>query len=47
MNLLFDDDRSRIEEAVAAEIAEAVRFAEAGPLEPVEDLTKDVHTKFA
>jgi pyruvate dehydrogenase E1 component alpha subunit len=44
MSLLSDDDRSRIEEAVAAEIDEAVRFAEAGPLEPVEDLTKDVYT---
>lgn len=47
MNLLSDDDRSRIEEAVAAEIDEAVRFAEAGPFEPVGDLTKDVYTELA
>jgi pyruvate dehydrogenase E1 component alpha subunit len=47
VNLLSDDDRSRIEEAVAAEIDEAVRFAEAGPFEPVGDLTKDVYTELA
>ena len=33
-----------LEKDVAAEVAEAVAFAEAGPWEPVEDLTKDVYT---
>ena len=33
-----------LEDAVAEEIAEAVAFAEASPLEPVEDLLKDVYT---
>ena len=33
-----------LEDAVAAEIDEAVAFAEAGPWEPVEDLLKDVYT---
>jgi TPP-dependent pyruvate/acetoin dehydrogenase alpha subunit len=47
MNLLSDDDRSSIEQAVASEIDEAVRFAEAGPLEPIEDLAKDVYTALA
>lgn len=42
--LLSDEDMAGIEAAVAAEIDEAVAFAEAGPWEPVEDLTKDVHT---
>jgi TPP-dependent pyruvate/acetoin dehydrogenase alpha subunit len=37
-------DRAEIEAAVAAEIEAAVAFAEAGPWEPVEDLTKDVYT---
>ena len=32
-----------IEAEVAAEIAEAVAFAEAGPWEPVEDLTRFVY----
>jgi pyruvate dehydrogenase E1 component alpha subunit len=34
-----------IEERVAGEIAEAVRFAELGTWEPVADLTKDVYTR--
>jgi TPP-dependent pyruvate/acetoin dehydrogenase alpha subunit len=42
--LLNDTDLRKIETAIAAEIDEAVAFAEAGPWEPVEDLTKDVHT---
>jgi pyruvate dehydrogenase E1 component alpha subunit len=42
--LLSDADRAALEEAVAAEVAEAVAFAEAGPWEPVEDLLRDVHT---
>ena len=33
-----------LEADVAAEIAQAVAFAEAGTWEPVEDLTRDVHT---
>ena len=41
---LADADWSEIERTVAAEVAEAVAFAEAGPWEPVEDLLKDVHT---
>jgi TPP-dependent pyruvate/acetoin dehydrogenase alpha subunit len=42
--LLSDAERASIENAVAATIAEAVAFAEAGPWEPVEDLTRDVYT---
>ncbi len=42
--LLTDADLATIEARVAAEIDEAVAFAEAGPWEPVEDLTKDVYT---
>jgi TPP-dependent pyruvate/acetoin dehydrogenase alpha subunit len=34
-----------LEGEVAAEVAEAVAFAEAGTWEPVEDLTKDVYTE--
>jgi pyruvate dehydrogenase E1 component alpha subunit len=40
-------DLASLEAEVAAEIDEAVRFAEAGPWEPVEDLTRDVHTPAA
>ena len=35
---------SAIEDAVALEIDAAVEYAEAGSLEPIEDLTKDVYT---
>jgi pyruvate dehydrogenase E1 component alpha subunit len=42
--LLGDADVDKIELEVAAEIGDAVAFAEAGPWEPVEDLTKDVYT---
>ena len=42
--LLADADLAALEKDVAAEVAEAVAFAEAGPWEPVEDLTKDVYT---
>jgi len=38
-------DLSAIEVGVTAEIDEAVRCAEAGPWEPVEDLTRDVYTR--
>jgi pyruvate dehydrogenase E1 component alpha subunit len=44
---LTDADRASMEAAVAAEVAEAVAFAEAGPWEPVEDLLRDVHTPAA
>jgi pyruvate dehydrogenase E1 component alpha subunit len=40
--LLNDDDMSSIEAAIAAELADAVQFAETSPWEPVEDLTKNV-----
>lgn len=43
--LLTDVDLADSEERVAAEIAEAIAFAEAGTWEPIEDLTKDVHTQ--
>jgi TPP-dependent pyruvate/acetoin dehydrogenase alpha subunit len=33
-----------LEAEVAAEVAEAVAFAESGPWEPVEDLLRDVYT---
>lgn len=42
--LLTDADLADSEQRVATEIAEAIAFAEAGPWEPVEDLTKDVVT---
>jgi pyruvate dehydrogenase E1 component alpha subunit len=40
-----DADRSAIEADVARSIDEAVGCAEAGPWEPVEDLTRDVYTE--
>jgi pyruvate dehydrogenase E1 component alpha subunit len=43
-NLLDDKELAALEAEVAAEVAEAVTFAESGPWEPVEDLLKDVHT---
>lgn len=43
-NLLTDSDLADLEKKVAAEIADAVAFAEAGPWEPIGDLLKDVHT---
>ena len=42
--LLHDADVEKTEAAIAAEIAEAVAFAETGPWEPIEDLRKDVYT---
>jgi pyruvate dehydrogenase E1 component alpha subunit len=42
--VLGEGDVGEIEASVAAEVAGAVAFAEAGPWEPVEDLLKDVHT---
>jgi pyruvate dehydrogenase E1 component alpha subunit len=45
--LLSASDWAALEREVAAELDEAVAFAEAGPLEPVEDLLKDVSTPAA
>ena len=42
---LDDPDRSRIEDEVEKEIADAVEFAEAGALEPVVDLTRFVQSE--
>jgi pyruvate dehydrogenase E1 component alpha subunit len=41
--LLDDAGLNAIEASVEEEVEEAVRFAEAGPWEPVEDLTRDVY----
>jgi TPP-dependent pyruvate/acetoin dehydrogenase alpha subunit len=41
---LTEADLDSMETTIAAEIAEAVSFAETGPWEPLEDLTKDVYT---
>ena len=41
-NLLTAEDLAAIEAAVATEVAEAVAYAEAGTLESVDDLTRDV-----
>jgi pyruvate dehydrogenase E1 component alpha subunit len=43
-DLLDDGDLARLEAEIATELDEAVAIAEAGPVEPVEDLTKDVYT---
>jgi len=44
----LDDARfEEIEQAVGREVAEAVAFAEAGTLEPVGDLTRDVYARAA
>jgi len=43
--MAVDEELTRIEAAVTAEIAEAVSFAEAAPLEPVGDLTRFVHSE--
>ena len=42
--LLSDRTWNEMETSVAAEIAEAIAVAEAGPWEPIEDLTRDVYT---
>lgn len=42
--LLTDSELTVLEARIAAEISEAVAFAESGPWEPVEDLLKDVYT---
>jgi len=43
--LLHVDDLKRLEEEVAAEVAEAVAFAEAGEWEPVSELTRGVYAE--
>jgi pyruvate dehydrogenase E1 component alpha subunit len=43
-SVLSEAEFAAMEGAVATEIDAAVRFAEEGPWEPVEDLTKDVYT---
>ena len=43
-DLLSDEEWTEMEAGVAAEIEEAIAFAEAGPWEPVEDLANDVYT---
>jgi pyruvate dehydrogenase E1 component alpha subunit len=45
--LLDDDALAALESAVEREIAAAVEFAEAGTLEPVADLTRDVYARGA
>jgi pyruvate dehydrogenase E1 component alpha subunit len=45
--LLTDKSWSEMEASVVAEIDAAVAFAEEGPWEPVEDLTRDVYTPTA
>ena len=42
--VLSEDDLGALEATVAREIDDAIQTAEAGPWEPVEDLTKDVYT---
>jgi pyruvate dehydrogenase E1 component alpha subunit len=44
LGLLNDADLADSEQRVAAEITDAVAFAEAGPWEPIEDLMNDVYT---
>jgi len=43
--LLHDEDEEQLETSIAAEVTDAVAFAEAGPWEPVENLTKDVYSR--
>jgi TPP-dependent pyruvate/acetoin dehydrogenase alpha subunit len=42
--LVSDEEVTKMESDIAAEIDGAVAYAEAGPWEPIEDLTKDVYT---
>jgi pyruvate dehydrogenase E1 component alpha subunit len=44
-SVLSDGDLASLEASVGAEVDEAVRVAETGPWEPVEDLTRDVYTE--
>jgi pyruvate dehydrogenase E1 component alpha subunit len=43
--LIADADVEAIEAGITAEIADAVAFADAGTLEPVENLTRDVYAR--
>lgn len=43
--LLLDDDLEILEQAVLAEVEEAVAFAESGTLEPIEDLERFVYSE--
>jgi pyruvate dehydrogenase E1 component alpha subunit len=45
LGLLDDADLAAIEAEVAAEVADAIAFAEAGTLEPVEELTRFVYSE--
>jgi pyruvate dehydrogenase E1 component alpha subunit len=45
--LLTDDDLAALEVEIAAELDAAIAAAEAGPLEPLDDLAKDVYTPVA
>jgi TPP-dependent pyruvate/acetoin dehydrogenase alpha subunit len=42
---LNDEELTRMEEEVAAEIAQAINFAEAGNWEAIEDLTRFVYSE--
>ena len=44
-HMIHPDEIAGIETAIAAEIVDAVAFAEAGTFEPVEDLTRFVHAE--
>jgi pyruvate dehydrogenase E1 component alpha subunit len=46
-NMIHPQDLARIEAEIDAEIAEAVTFAEAGTLEPIEDLSRFVYAERA
>ena len=46
-NLWQDDDWTRMEEEVSAEIAKSIEFADAGQWEPIEDLTRFVYSDAA
>jgi pyruvate dehydrogenase E1 component subunit alpha len=45
LGFVTDGDLAAVETSVAAAVDDAVAVAEAGPWEPVEDLTKDVYTR--
>ena len=47
LGLLSEEELARVEEAVAAEVAASVAFAEAGSWEPVADLTRFVYSEHA
>jgi TPP-dependent pyruvate/acetoin dehydrogenase alpha subunit len=46
-HLIHPEDLARMESEVAAEIAEAVAFSEAGTWEPVEQLTRFTYAEAA